>query len=244
MSEVRERARWTWHRLVWWAPLAFGILFLLIMVILAGGFEPFLFVIALVTLIAAYVGRRFPRRAGPITVLVVMTLLVLMNAPAILEDLAHPESFTNFALFGTVPLTFAFVGIIASVAVLLSRRDAAASTVAYAAAGIIVITVAWSAIATLAVSDDDLVAGDLRLVAEEVEFAPVSLTGSGDTVGVFIENKDPVRHTFTIESLDLEVELPASTDRRVEIDAPPGSYEFVCTVLGHDDMKGTLTIGG
>ena len=54
--------------------------------------------------------------------------------------------------------------------------------------------------------------GDLRIIAEDVEFAPVSLNGSG-TVGVFIENKDPIRHTFAIEALDLEVELPAGTDR-------------------------------
>lgn len=237
-------ARWTWQRLVWMAPVAFGVLFLLLMVVLAGGFEPFIFVIALITLAAGYVGRRFPRRAGPITVLVVMVLLILANAPAILQDIVHPESFANFALFGTVPLTFAFVGIIASVAVLMSRSGAAATGVAYAALGVIVVTVAWSAVATLTVSDDDLVAGDIRLVAEEVEFIPSSLSASGDTVAVFIENKDPFRHTFTIDSLDIEVELPASTDRRVEIDAAPGTYEFVCEVVGHDDMTGTLTIGG
>ena len=75
-----------------------------------------------------------------------------------------------------------------------------------------VIGMAVSIVATLGLEDDAVVSGDLRIIAEDVEFAPVSLNGSG-TVGVFIENKDPIRHTFAIEALDLEVELPAGTDR-------------------------------
>jgi hypothetical protein len=236
-------ARWTWHRLTWMAPVAFGILFLLIMVTLAGGFEPFLFVIALVTLITGWVGRRFPRRAGPITVLAVMALLIIMNLPAILDDLGHPDSFWNFAVFGVTALTFALVGIIGSIAVLMSRRDVTASRALYAAVLVIIVGVVVSAVATLSLEDDTFAAGDLRVVAEEVEFLPESLSGSG-TVGVFIENKDPIRHTFTIEALDIEVDLPGSTDRRIDINAAPGTYEFVCKVPGHEDMMGTLTIEG
>ena len=53
-----------------------------------------------------------------------------------------------------------------------------------------------------------------------------------------------MRHTFTIEDLDIEVNLPGNADQRVDITAAPGEYEFMCKVPGHDDMKGTLTIEG
>ena len=235
-------ARWTWHKLSWMAPITIGAIFLLIMVTLAGGFEPFLFIIGAITLIVGYVGRRFPRRAGPITVLVAMTLLILMNVESISDDIAHPESFWNFAVFGVVALTLALVGVIAAIATLRSRGNNPAPRAAYTASAIMVIAIVISGVATLSLEDDAAAPGDLLIVAEDVEFSPTALTGSG-AVAVFVENKDPIRHTFTIEELDLDIELPGSTDRRIEISAPPGTYELVCAVLGHDDMTGTLTIG-
>jgi plastocyanin len=237
-------SRLTWSRLSWLAPAAMGTVFLLVMVILAGGFEPFLAIFAAILLITAFVGRRFPRRAGPITVIVILALLLLMNLPAIADDIAHPESFLNFAIFGVLLLVLDLSGIVASVLVLVGRSDGAAARFAYAAGGIIVVAAIASAVATAGFENDTAAAGDLRVVAEEVEFTPASLTGSGGTVGVFIENKDPVRHTFTIEELDIEVNLPGNADQRVDITAPPGEYEFVCKVPGHDDMMGTLTISG
>ncbi len=71
------RTRLDWQQLVVWAPVGIGVTFLAVMVIFAREFDPFVFVLAAVPLIASYVGRRFPRRAGPITVLVVLVLLVL-----------------------------------------------------------------------------------------------------------------------------------------------------------------------
>ena len=120
--EAQDKARWTWHLISWVAPVSFGILFLVLMVALIG-FEPFIFVIAIITLVAGYVGRRFPRRAGPITVAAVMTLLILGNLPALIDDLAHPDSFVGFALFGVVAVAFALAAIIASIAILIGRPD-------------------------------------------------------------------------------------------------------------------------
>jgi plastocyanin len=243
MDSPDTRDRWTWSKLVWVAPAVFAALFLLIMVVLAGGFEPFLFGLSVIILIAAFVGRRFPRRAGPITVLVVMTLLVLVNLPAIAEDLVHPESFVNFALFAITPLTLAVVAVVAAVAALRSAPDRSASRAAYGAIAVIVVGGGVSLVATLGVEDDTMAAGDLLLIAEEAEFSPVTLTGPVG-VAVFVDNEDPVRHTFAVPDLELEVELPANTKRRIEIAAPAGAYQFVCTVTGHDSMKGTLRIEG
>ncbi len=145
--------------------------------------------------------------------------------------------------FGVIPLTLVLAGIIASIAVLTSRSDDTASAVAYAAVIIIVVGAVIGIIAALGLEDDTAVAGDIQIVAEDVEFSPDALSGAGGSVGVLVDNRDPIRHTFTIEALNIEVELPANTARRVDVSAAPGTYEFKCTVPGHENMKGTLTPG-
>lgn len=238
--EGMQDTRWSWPRLVWLAPAAMAAVFLIVMVVLAGGFEPFLAIFGAILLITAYVGRRFPRRAGPITVLVVLALLLLMNLPALVDDLSHPESFLNFAVFGVLLIVLDLTGLIASVASLMNRSGDGAAVV-YVAGAVIVVGAIVSGIATASFESDTAQAGDLVVVAEEVEFSPATLSGSG-TIGVFIENKDPVRHTFTIEDLDVDVNLPGGADQRVDITGAPGTYEFVCEVPGHESMKGTITI--
>ncbi len=94
--------------------------------------------------------------------------------------------------------------------------------------------------------------GDVVLVAEDADYFPegedlnrkedARITVERDGA-VFVDNKDLYRHTFTVESLGIDEEVPAGVDRRVVIDAEPGRYEFICDVEGHEeDMKGTLTV--
>ncbi len=242
MNEERSQ-RWSWPRLVWLAPVALGATFLFVMVVVFRAVDPFFVTIIVILFVAGYVGRRFPRRAGPITVLVILLLLFLLNLVSLIEDLAHPESALNFVAFGVIPLTLLLTGIIASIAVLTSRSDGAAPVVVYAAAIILVVGAVVGIIAALGLEDDTAVAGDIQIVAEDVEFSPEALSAAGGSAGVLVDNKDPIRHTFTIEALNIEIELPANTARRVDVSAAPGIYEFKCTVPGHENMKGTLTLG-
>ena len=114
--------------------------------------------------------------------------------------------------------------------------------IGYGTLGMVVALSAVSVVAALSLEDDLAADGDLRFVAEDVEFAPDTLATDRGTLGVFIDNDDPIRHTFVIEELDVKVELPAGTARRVEFDAPPGTYRFICDVPGHEDMAGVLTV--
>jgi plastocyanin len=109
--------------------------------------------------------------------------------------------------------------------------------------GVLVTSVAISAFAAVSVDDDVMAEGDVLVVAERAEFDPTELAVSS-TSGVFIDNRDPVRHTFTVDALDVSVELPAGSARRIELDAPPGAYRFVCSVAGHESMTGTLVVNG
>ena len=83
--------------------------------------------------------------------------------------------------------------------------------------------------------------GDLRLVAEDISFRDTSLEADAGDVSVFVDNKDGTLHTFTIDELDIDLDIPASTSSRVTFEAEPGTYEFYC-VPHATDMKGTLTV--
>ena len=62
--------------------------------------------------------------------------------------------------------------------------------------------------------------------------------GEGE-VAVFVENKDTMLHTFTIEELGVDLRIPGDSTARVEFDAPAGTYEYVCAPNA-DVMSGTL----
>jgi plastocyanin len=124
----------------------------------------------------------------------------------------------------------------------LSERTASRATVA--AGAILVVGIAVGTILALGLEDDPAEAGDIQLSADAVEWVPESLSATAGQVAVYVDNLDPIRHTFAIDALDLEVELPASTGRRIEFTASAGSYEFFCTVPGHENMVGTIVVGG
>ena len=73
-------------------------------------------------------------------------------------------------------------------------------------------------------------------------FEPTNLSAEGENVAVFAENKDPVRHTFSIDELEVDLELPGNKAARIEFTAAPGTYEFYCAVPGHDGMTGELVV--
>lgn len=178
-------------------------------------------------------------------------MFVLGNLSLIIEDLTHPESGLAFFASGA-GIVGAVVAVVAMLGALLRWNDRAAVPVCAVGVLAVVAVFAYAAVETLGVDSDERRAGDVVLVAEDVDYFlegaepdredDAQLTvEQGDAV--FVENKDLYRHTFTVESLGIDEEIPAGVDRRLVIDAEPGEYEFVCEVQGHeDDMKGTLTV--
>lgn len=165
------------------------------------------------------------------------------NAPIIIDDLLHPDSTPTFVLtlFSVVTALVVFTAGLGA----FFRWPATLIRIATVAAGtVFVIGAVASVVAGSNASSDVAVAGDVLVAAENVEYAPdaVSLDSAGG--GVFVENRDGVRHTFTIEELGVDLDIPALKSRRIDIDAPAGTYTFLCTVPGHENMKGTLTING
>ena len=99
----------------------------------------------------------------------------------------------------------------------------------------------WS----LASSDPSDPAADATLVAKNVSFSSSTLSASSGDVTVSLANQDLFWHTFTIDSLGVDLPVPVGATRSVTFTVAPGTYEFICRIPGHPEagMVGTLTVG-
>lgn len=229
-----------WRQLLFWVGLA-ELVVCVAVVVVAGAVIPPVVVFGIVFLVGLVLLVR-PGRVGPVTLGVASILFVLVNLPFVVDDLAHPDSFATF-FPAAIGLLAGVVGAVALAGFLRRWPVRAIGRVGAAASALALVALGVGLAATLTVEDDVPQEGDLALATEGVEWVPDTLiAGSAGDVAVFISNTDPYRHTFAIDDLDVEVELPADTDRRASFTAAAGEYEFHCTVPGHEDMTGTLTV--
>ena len=173
-----------------------------------------------------------------ISILGLLTTLLFFG-----PDLLHPESTLGF-LFGLIPAVGTVVGITATSGAMRRWSRISARRVGSAAAVVLVGGLAVSLVSAAALTSDVAQPGDIELTAFDLEFQPEALNAAAGTFGVVVDNEDPFRHTFVISELGVNVELPAGTARRVELQAPAGTYTYVCSVPGHEDMRGTLVVKG
>lgn len=109
--------------------------------------------------------------------------------------------------------------------------------------------------AVLTMTGQDSVSADLAAEADVVvdlknyEFDQASYATSGDTT-VLVKNSDPFLHTFTIDDLDIDIEVTPGSEKLVTIPAQPGTYIVYCRPHtgdpddpADDDMAATLTVG-
>ena len=167
----------------------------------------------------------------------------LANLPIILDDLMNPETAPAFILqlLSTAGVVLVIAG---GVGALLRRSARTIRPLLFAVVGVFVVGVLGS-VATAA-STDSVAAlpGDVQVTAQQIMWAPEDIVIDSSATGIWIDNKDGVRHTFTIPELGIDVEVPGLKSSRVDIDASPGTYQIICEVPGHQNMTGTLTITG
>jgi uncharacterized cupredoxin-like copper-binding protein len=62
-------------------------------------------------------------------------------------------------------------------------------------------------------------------------------------VTISLPNKGVTLHNFSIDALNVDVDLPVGATEEVTLTAAPGTYEYYCNVPGHKaaGMVGTLT---
>lgn len=170
-------------------------------------------------------------------------LAILGNLPTILDELAHPDSAPAFILT-LLSVATALVAITAGLGAFFRWSTAPIKGVAIGWAAVVIVGAVGSVMASATTESEAALEGDTVVVAERIEFAPDAITVTSGSSGVWVENKDGIRHTLTIEELSVDLEIPALKSRRVDITAAPGTYSIICTVPGHENMTGTLVVEG
>jgi uncharacterized cupredoxin-like copper-binding protein len=88
--------------------------------------------------------------------------------------------------------------------------------------------------------------GPVTVVSHDIFFDPKELTIPADTdVMVSLPNEGVTLHNFSIDALNIDVDIQPGATEEVVINAPAGTYEYYCNVPGHKaaGMVGTLTVG-
>lgn len=232
----------------WWKVLRISaieviVLIGIIMVLFIKGIEPALLVFAIALLVGLYLLSTQPR-TGAIVLAVVGLIFTLANIPFTIQSLTALDSPVEFIL--NVLFLLAELGVIVAGSNLVRRNEGKGKRGpkrwVVLTSGLLVVLAATSIVIRLGAEQAVAQPGDLALVAQDVEFSEETLSADSGGIAVFVENKDLFSHTFTIEALDIDLALPGSSKKRIEFSAEAGTYEYKCIVLGHEDMKGTLTV--
>lgn len=207
-----------------------------------GAVIPPLAVFAVLT-VALLVALR--RRPGARTVALAVLALVanLGGVPFWGGDLLHPADTLVFAC-AVLSAGGRFVAIAA--ALVAGRRPATAARGAQlltaTGTGLLAVAVVVAAVARGSSEDAPAEAGDVAVTIAGFDFPdrPVAVDAGGT---LHVANDDPARHTFTVPDTDLDVTIVGGSAARVRVDLPPGTYDVVCEVPGHEAMAGTLEVG-
>ncbi len=204
------------------------------------------FIDPFMTLVAALfaVGARSLRtgKRSRVIAFTVLAALVMAANLAFSGDLLHPESAGSFApaLFGTLAIGLALVG---GIGLLRGWAPDRAGQVRWAAVGVFVVGVAAAILITSMTTTEPARAGDAVLAVDGFAFAPEAVEVSLDEGGLWIDNSEVSHHAFAVPELGIDVQLPAGKARRVDLrGAAPGTYDFVCSVPGHQSMTGQLIL--
>lgn len=239
----QEEAATTWRGYLIRFALAM-VAWAVVLTVVAGEIIPDVAVFTALIITGAVITSRGTGKAGPIMLLVLGAMIVVISAPFALPDLAHPNSPLNFAFSAVAGLAIPLAIVIAAIGTLRRWEARSGLLTWYGLIGVIALGTAISFGAAASTSSDVAVEGDLTVTAERVEF-PEVIEAEAGAVAFFIDNRDPFRHTFTIEELGIDVALPASTARRVVVpNLEPGTYTYVCTLTGHEEMTGELVVSG
>jgi plastocyanin len=228
----------TWHGLAIWAAIATTAVNL----VTAVATETYLLLISVLLFGIGAVLTWRSNRAGPIMLMILSLLYLLFNGPFLVPYVVAPASWLNFILT-TLVLVACVVTLIAATAARRRREEqssAAPATVASIAIVLGVLCVVVGVVAGIAYQSPSPEEGDVRLSTSNFEFSTARLQASPGEVPVFVTNEDSVLHTFTIESLDVNLNVPANSTARVTFQADAGSYRYVCTL--HSNMRGTLLV--
>jgi plastocyanin len=231
----------TWLRLARGAAITM-VIWAVVLQSTAGTIIPPVAVIGLAYLVLARFSAGERPKLG-LGIAVFSAVAVLGNLPILIDELQHPESAPAFVLtlLSTLGAVVAFIAGLGAY-----RRWPTGSTrlIPIGAVAVFVVGAAISFVVASNTESDTARASDVAVVAERLSWEPVDVRLPASASGVWVDNRDGIRHTFTVPALGIDLAIPALKSRRVDISAAPGVYELICLVPGHESMTGTLVVGG
>jgi plastocyanin len=232
-----------WRRLQ--VAAAFGaVAAFLIPMVITLSFEPFLLAMLAPFVIGLVLMLGWPR-VGAIWLGVSSLAVLLFSAPFLVEALTHPEAMADF-----LPLVvFTLATIVGTIAAIPSFRAPRPDTPAAPARAIAVGTVALilgavvlSVVALAGIESVPARSGDVRVVTEDVTFRPAEINAEDATISVHVTNRDDTRHTFTVDELGVDLNVPPGSAQRITFEAESGTYRFYCRPHT-PGMEGELIVG-
>ena len=231
---------WTWKRLLIVATIA-TLAGLVLLFVLAGVIPP-LALFGLLMIVGVFLVRT-KEKPGAIVLGVAHLAMFASSLPFTIPALSVPASAWDFGL--TLYLAVLnLVALAAAIPVIRGRGDevsGAARTIAGTALVVIVVGLAFAIYSSVSYDSDVAQEGDIRLTSEGTEFSDATLQADEGTVSLFLDNNDQTTHTFTIDELDVDLEVPGGKSARVTFEAERGEYTFYC-VPHKEDMEGNLSV--
>lgn len=207
---------------------------------LAGAFIPPVTLIGVVFVVLAVFLNGERRRLALVAALLAV-LTVGGNLPMTIDELSHPTSPIAF-LLTLLATSAAAVVAVAGLAALFGLSLDSRRAVYYSWGGVFAL---GSVVSMAAVSGVESVAsqpGDVEVVASDVEFDRERIVVPAGETGFWLDNRDGIRHTFTIEEMGLEIDTPGLSAARADFDLAAGEYTVICVVPGHEDMVIDLVV--
>jgi plastocyanin len=197
-----------------------------------------------VSLVLAELARRFGR-AMLLLLAVWAALNLLFHSPFLVPALGRFESFFDFGIVVPIVASLAVAIVAGRVSFVQQRKGTSRleSTGVERGALIAVVAGAANLVGIESVSDSDK-AGAIPLQMKGTRFAPSDIRiPAGQSAKLVIKNNDFAAHTFTVETLGIDVDFIPGTEKIVELSAvSAGTYPFVCTIDGHEDMVGFILV--
>lgn len=231
-----------WRRLAIGSGLAMA-LWAIALQTLAGALIPELALIGTVFAALGVWAGRSSRRWVHATAAVLPLLALGANAEQIAHDLSHPEAAGLFVL-GVLSVSAGLLLSIAGFMLWASRRDRAAWPLVTIAGGLLVVATSVGLVAAGTVESVEASPGDVPVQTKLLEFGPSEIVVPAGATGIWVENLDPGGHTFSVGGTDIDLEIPANSSQRVDVDLVPGSYSVFCAIPGHESMTATLIVEG
>ncbi len=258
-NETTAKPRWT--RLAALGLFMVGLAaFLMVAAALIWGVDvaddlPFFLSLAFVPWVAAFLVWRFGTWAKVVGIIVALASIGAMFWTAF--GLAEPASFFDFVP-GLLVVPGALIAIGASIAAIVAGRrghtaggregkEGRAISAVVAVVGVLAAVSAVLTVVGRSTVETPQGATTVTLGDFAYDRSAYDVTGGAQVV---VRNDDPFLHTFTIDDLDVDVELGPNGSALVDIPAEAGTYVVYCrphTVdsddPGPDDMASTLTVG-